>query len=130
VVERHKTPLFFMGIIVLDTKVHFGKFKTIHCCTCTAAEGILKTEDELSDSRRRLTLREEEKRMRYLRFIVDLTRQILLESQLSRDEAVMLIASTRRCVLKVFPDKGEVYDLIYAPRFEKILLERWAEILH
>ncbi|MFQ6105070.1 MAG: hypothetical protein ACE5OP_12390 [Candidatus Glassbacteria bacterium] len=90
----------------------------------------MKRDDELSDSARRLALREEEKKMRYLRFIVDLTRQILLESQLTRDEAVMLISSTRRCVLKLFPDKGEVYDLIYAPRFEKILLERWAEIMH
>jgi len=90
----------------------------------------LKRENELNERFRRLALREEQKKMRYLRFIVDLTRQILLESQLTRDEAVMLISSTRRCVLKLFPDRGEVYDLIYAPRFEKILLERWADIQH
>ncbi len=92
----------------------------------------MKLEDELSNSykRRRFALQEEEKKMRYLRFIVDLTRQILLESTISRDEALLLISSTRRCVLKLFPEKGEVYDLIYAPRFEKILLERWTEILH
>jgi hypothetical protein len=93
-------------------------------------EGDVKIEDELERSPRRRALEDEERRMRFLRFVVDLTRQILLESQLTRDEAVMLISSTRRCVLKLFPDKGEVYDLIYAPRFEKILLERWGEILH
>lgn len=93
-------------------------------------EGDVKIEDELERSQRRRDLEDEERRMRFLRFVVDLTRQILLESQLTRDEAVMLISSTRRCVLKLFPDKGEVYDLIYAPRFEKILLERWGEILH
>jgi len=89
----------------------------------------LKLEDGISESERQQALREEEKKMRYLRFIVDLTRQILMEGKLTRDEAVMLISSTRRCVLKLFPDKGEVYDLIYAPRFEKILLERWGDIL-
>lgn len=94
-------------------------------------EGILKPQDEqLNNNQRGRLLREEEKKMRYLRFIVDLTRQILHEGQLTRDEAIMLISSTRRCVLKLFPDKGEVYDLIYAPRFERILLERWGEILH
>ena len=90
----------------------------------------MKRDNELRKNESRHALLEEEKKMRYLRFIVDLTRQILLESPLTRDEAIMLISSTRRCVLKLFPDKGEVYDLIYAPRFEKILLERWTEILH
>ena len=93
-------------------------------------EGVLKPQDEPNKGQRGYGIQEEEKKMRYLRFIVDLTRQILNEGQLTRDEAVMLISSTRRCVLKLFPDRGEVYDLIYAPRFEKILLERWGEILH
>ncbi len=91
----------------------------------------MKPQDEQSNNNQRTRLlQEEEKKMRYLRFVVDLTRQILYQSQLTRDEAVMLISSTRRCVLKLFPDKGEVYDLLYAPRFEKILVERWGEILH
>jgi hypothetical protein len=93
-------------------------------------EGDVKLSDELERSQRSRAFEEEEKRIRFLRFIVDLTRQMLLESQLTRDEAVMIISSTRRCVLKLFPDKGEVYDLILGPRFEKILLERWSEILH
>jgi hypothetical protein len=94
-------------------------------------EGMVKPQDELlNNNQRGRLIQEEEKKMRVLRFVVDLTREILHQGQLTRDEAVMLISSTRRCVLKLFPDKGEVYDLIYAPRFEKILVERWGEILH
>lgn len=35
------------------------------------------------------------------------------------------MATTRRRALRLFPDKGHVFDLILAPRLRRILDEAW-----
>lgn len=70
-------------------------------------------------------LREEEKRMRRLRRIVDLAAAVLMQSDLSLPEALRLLENTRKAALGLFPDKESVYDLIYTPRFRRILNERF-----
>ena len=68
-------------------------------------------------------LRDEERRMQLLRIIVDLTALVLVRGRISRAEALNLVRATRKKVLQLFPDKEEVYDLIYKPRFERLLRE-------
>lgn len=77
---------------------------------------------------RRLIL-EEDKNMRRLRWIVDLTQAILMQSDLTLRESLALINNTRRAVLSLFPDKELAYDLIYAPRFRRILDERFTSVV-
>ena len=69
---------------------------------------------------------EEEKNMRRLRFIVDLAQAILMQqSDLTLREAFTIMNDTKRAALNLFPDKEEVYELIYTPRFRKIISERF-----
>lgn len=68
---------------------------------------------------------EEEKRLRRLRFIVDLTQAVLMQSNLTLREAFDLLRDTKRAALLLFPDKESVYDLVYAPRFRRIISERF-----
>ena len=68
-------------------------------------------------------LEEEEKNLRYLCFLVDLTVAILMQGNLSIAESLNLIKRTKQCVLKLFPDKEDTYNLIYKPRFERIIKE-------
>jgi hypothetical protein len=68
---------------------------------------------------------EEEKRMRRLRFIVDLTQAILMQSDLTMREAFDLLGNTKKAALLLFPDKEAVYELLYAPRFRRIVRERF-----
>lgn len=68
---------------------------------------------------------EEEKKLRRLRWIVDLTQAVLMQSDLSLHESLALMNNTRKAVLSLFPDKAFVYDLIYTPRFQTILDERF-----
>ena len=68
-------------------------------------------------------IKEERRKIRYLRMLVDLTRNILYQGNLSYQEALQLVASTKNAALKLFPDKEETYNLIYRPRFERILWE-------
>ncbi len=70
-------------------------------------------------------LEEENKKMKRLRFLVDLTQAILMQSDLTMAEALNLMETTKKAVLKLFPDKEDVYDLIYTPRFKRIIAERF-----
>jgi len=54
---------------------------------------------------------EESRRVRRLQVVVE--------------EAAELVASTRRFALSLFPDKGPTYDLIYAPRFRRLMWEKY-----
>ena len=68
---------------------------------------------------------DEEKRMKALKFIVDLTQAILMQSELTLREAYTLMENTKKSVLALFPDKEDVYELIYMPRFRRIIAERF-----
>ena len=71
-------------------------------------------------------LMEEEKKMRRLRFIVDLAQAVLMQqADLTLKEAFTIIRDAKRAALLLFPDKEDVYELIYAPRFRRIIAERF-----
>jgi len=71
---------------------------------------------------------DEEKKMRRLRIIVDLTAAILAQEKLNIDEALDMMNATKRAVLRLFPDKENTYDMIYGRRFERILRARFGSI--
>jgi hypothetical protein len=71
-------------------------------------------------------LLEEDRRMRMLRFVVDLNQAILMQQvDLTLREAFKIMRDTRQAVLNLFPGKESAYELIYAPRFRRIITERF-----
>jgi hypothetical protein len=64
---------------------------------------------------------EENRKIRMLRVVVDLTTATLAQGEMNAAEAIELIEATRRFALNLFPGKEAVFDLIYRPRFERIL---------
>ncbi len=70
-------------------------------------------------------LKKEEKQMRRLRFIVDLTQAVLMQSDIGLRESLELMENTKKAALSLFPDKEFVYDLVYTPRFRRIIEERF-----
>ncbi len=71
-------------------------------------------------------LLEEEKKMRMLKFVVDLNQAVLMQqTDLTLREAFEVMKNAKRAALNLFPDKEAVYDLIYAPRFRRIIRERF-----
>jgi hypothetical protein len=66
---------------------------------------------------------EEGRRVRELRACADLTCAILRQGRLSREEADALVAATRRRAVALFPGKEDVFDLVLAPRFRRIIDE-------
>jgi hypothetical protein len=71
------------------------------------------------------SLLEEEQRLKRLKLVVDLTSAILRQTDLNLSEAQRLVADARNRALELFPDKGETFDLIYGPRFRRILVEKY-----
>ncbi|MGC1455535.1 MAG: hypothetical protein WA946_10160 [Nitrospirota bacterium] len=71
-------------------------------------------------------LLEEDKRMRILRFVIDLNQAVLMQqADLTLREAFQIMRDTRQAALNLFPGKEDVYELIYAPRFRRIIRERF-----
>ena len=70
-------------------------------------------------------IKEEEKKLRRLRIIVDLTASVLAQEKMTIDEALDLLNATKRVVLRLFPGKEHTYDIIYGRRFERILKQRF-----
>jgi hypothetical protein len=70
-------------------------------------------------------LQEEEKKLRRLRFIVDFAIEYLRSQQLNHDEAIRVVEGVKRHALKLFPGKEDAFDIIYAPRFKRVLNEKF-----
>lgn len=68
-------------------------------------------------------LAEEQHRVRRLRTVVDLTTAVLMQGRLTPEEALDVVAAARQRALELFPDKEATYDLVLAPRFERLLRE-------
>ena len=72
-------------------------------------------------------LREENKRIRYLRYLVSLTSADLLQGDNTLEEARAIVERTRHAALALFPGKEEAFELIYRPRFDRIIRERYGD---
>jgi hypothetical protein len=68
-------------------------------------------------------LAEEQARADRLRRTVDVACAVLRQGRLPRAEAEALVADTRRRALALFPGKEDVFDLVLAPRFRRIVEE-------
>jgi hypothetical protein len=70
--------------------------------------------------------REEQRSVRKLRLVVDVTAQVLAEDEkLTLCEALRLVEAARQAALRLFPEKGDTFDLVIRPRLENIVLERF-----
>ncbi|MBZ5590393.1 MAG: hypothetical protein LAO05_17725 [Acidobacteriia bacterium] len=71
-------------------------------------------------------LHEEQRRIRRMRLLVDVTAQVLSEDEkLTFCEALRLIEAARTAVLRLFPDKDDTFNLVIRPRLERIIHERF-----
>ena len=69
---------------------------------------------------------DEDRRLRWVRILSDLTVNILYQQpNLQLSEAMNLVASTRLAMLAMFPGREGTYDLLYRPRFDRVIAERF-----
>ena len=69
---------------------------------------------------------QEHKMIRRLRFLVDLTfATIAQDSSLTLEEAWEHVRALKGAAVAMFPGKETTFDLVYLPRFSRLLKERF-----
>lgn len=80
------------------------------------------TEQEVAEKHRQ-AVREENRRLRYLRLLVDLALMEIRAGRLSKPQAEKIVENIRSQALKLFPGKELAFELIYRPRFRRAITE-------
>jgi len=69
---------------------------------------------------------EEQKLIRRLQTMMNMVMQVIAQDgTMSVDEASQMIADSRKAALAMFPGKELAYDLIWRPRFQRLMRERF-----
>jgi hypothetical protein len=68
---------------------------------------------------------EENKKIRFLRLLVDFSMQFILQGDIPLAEALKVVEGVKAHACRLFPGKGETFELIYRPRFRRILEEKY-----
>ena len=73
-----------------------------------------------------LEQQQEEKNLRRLQLMMNMVMSVIAQdSTLTYEAASEMIADSRRAALAMFPDKELAYDLIWKPRFQRLMRERF-----
>jgi hypothetical protein len=70
-------------------------------------------------------IREENRKIRFLRFLVDLSILSIQQGDLTLEEASERVAEVKRAALNLFPGKELAFELIYQPRFQRVIEARF-----
>ncbi len=71
-------------------------------------------------------VRTEERRVRRLRLLVDVTAQVLAEDEkLTLCEALRLVDAARTAAQRLFPEGDDTFQLVIRPRLDRIIFERF-----
>jgi len=69
---------------------------------------------------------EEQKLIRRLQMMMNMVMQVIAQdASLTIDDAAQMIADSRKAALAMFPDKELAYDLIWRPRLQRLMRERF-----
>lgn len=69
---------------------------------------------------------DEAKRIRRLQIMMSMVSSVISQDpSLTVEEASELAASAKRAALAMFPDKELAYDLLYKPRLQRLMRERF-----
>jgi hypothetical protein len=76
-----------------------------------------QTQHEQDDERRKL---------RRLQIMMNMVMSVISQDQdLTIEEASELAANAKRAALALFPDKEFAYDILYKPRLQRVIAERF-----
>ena len=71
-------------------------------------------------------LKEESRKIRRLQMVVNMVMQVIAQDpSITVEEASEMVADTRRVALGMFPEKELAFNLIYWPRLQRLMRERY-----
>jgi hypothetical protein len=78
---------------------------------------------DMDEAARRQAIREENRKLRYLRFMVDLALMEIRTGSFSLSQASQVVDNIRSQALMLFPGKETAFDIIYRPRLQRAITE-------
>jgi hypothetical protein len=77
-------------------------------------------------SSEQLEQEEERRKLRRLQIMMNMVMSVIGQDQdLTVEEAAELAANAKRAALAMFPDKEFAYDILYKPRLQRLMAERF-----
>jgi hypothetical protein len=69
---------------------------------------------------------DEDRKIRRLQIMMNMVMSVISQdTDLTVEEASELVANSKRAALAMFPDKEFAYDIIYKPRLQRLMNERF-----
>ncbi|NLI81379.1 MAG: hypothetical protein GX443_06780 [Deltaproteobacteria bacterium] len=69
---------------------------------------------------------DEERRLRRLRRMIDMSLALIAQTDLDLLQAQKLVQVVKDAAMELFPGKEATFELIYTPRFRRLLAEKYA----
>lgn len=102
-----------MGITGLDSKTH-----------ATNSQSLQEASPQEPQSQ--AEIQEERRNIRRLQMMMDMVMSVIgQDTNLPVEEAAQMVADSRRAALTLFPDKELAFNLIYKPRLQRLMRERY-----
>ena len=80
----------------------------------------------MSDSGQANELQLEAQKIRRLQIMISMVMSVISQDpNLTVEEASELVAGAKRAALAMFPDKELAYDILYKPRLQRLMNERF-----
>ena len=71
-------------------------------------------------------VQQEAAKIRRLQIMISMVMSVIgQDPDLTVEEAAELVAGTKRAALAMFPDKEFAYDILYKPRLQRLMTERF-----
>ena len=69
---------------------------------------------------------DEQRKIRRLQIMMNMVTSVISQDEnLTVDEAAQMVADSKKAALAMFPDKELAYNLIYRPRLQRLMRERY-----
>jgi hypothetical protein len=69
---------------------------------------------------------EEQRKIRRLQMMLDMVMSVISQDRnLTVDQAAEMVADCKKAALAMFPDKELAYNIIYKPRLQRLMRERY-----
>ena len=89
-------------------------------------EAVLPLGDDPARLERKEEAENEAKRIRRLQLMISMVMSVIgQDPSLTLEEASELAAGAKRAALAMFPDKELAYDLLYKPRLQRLIRDRF-----
>jgi hypothetical protein len=83
-------------------------------------------ESRRQETQTQAEIADENRRIRRLQIMMSMVMSVISQdSSLTLEQASELVANTKRAALAMFPDKEFAYDIIYKPRLQRLMRERF-----